>query len=103
MVLGLSRTLTVQPKKSKNPSPTSQVHLFRILRRIEKEKKQSRIKDRMLKMGVDNYARMEVDTSYSIEPPSEIFVINDGNDHPPQANSEEKKKPAKSKGLKRNI
>ena len=71
------------PEKSKNPfSYFTQIIYFAFLRRIEREKKQSRIKDRMLKMGVENYARMEGDyTSYSIEPPSEIFVIND-NDPP---------------------
>ena len=71
------------PEKSQNPfSYFTQIIYFAFLRRIEKEKKQSRVKDRMIRGTVENYSRLDGDeSSYPVGLPPNLYTMND-NDPP---------------------
>jgi|TARA_R110002074_G_scaffold394985_1_gene582839 hypothetical protein len=92
------------PDKSKNPfAYFTQIIYFAFLRRIEKEKKQSRVKDKMIKETIVNYSVLDGDeSSYSVGLPPNLFTMNDNNPPSPKPPKKKKTKP-KAKPDKRGL
>ena len=93
------------PEKSQNPfAYFTQIIYFAFLRRIQREKKQSRVKDEMMKENIDSYARMEGDfESYPVDVvKSNDIWYQEKSSEPLEVKEKTKKvEPKKEKGLEK--
>jgi hypothetical protein len=94
------------PDKSTNPfAYFTQIIYYAFLRRIAKEKKQSRVRDKMIRGTVENYSRLDGDeSSYPVGLPPNLYTMNDNDPPAPppiKKKNKTKGKPKKEKGLEK--
>ena len=93
------------PEKSNNPfAYFTQIIYYAFLRRIQREKKQSRVKDAMIKGNIEGFGRMRGDwESYQVTPLKSSHLWYEEKDSEPieVKRKTKKKKPKEEQGLER--